>query len=77
MSVVYDACVCVCVCVRACVRACVCVLLLFIGIVQRNWACLTWKSAIEIKSLLLLLSTKYRTHAYKHVLYILYLLKKL
>ena len=28
---------------------------LFIGIVQRNWACLTWKSAIEIKSLLLLL----------------------
>ena len=37
--------------VRACARACV----LFIGIVQRNWACLTWKSAIEIKSLLLLL----------------------
>ena len=35
------------------VRALVCVL--FIGIVQRNWACLTWKSAIEIKSLLLLL----------------------
>ena len=34
-------------------RARVCVL--FIGIVQRNWACLTWKSAIEIKSLLLLL----------------------
>ena len=28
---------------------------LFIGIVQRNWACLTWKSAIEIKSLLLLI----------------------
>ena len=38
---------------RACVHACVCVLL--IGIVQRTWACLTWKSAIEIKSLLLLL----------------------
>ena len=37
--------------VRVCARACV----LFIGIVQRNWACLTWKSAIEIKSLLLLL----------------------
>ena len=35
------------------VRARVCVL--FIGIVQRNWACLTWKSAIEVKSLLLLL----------------------
>ena len=34
-----------------CARACV----FFIGIVQRNWACLTWKSAIEIKSLLLLL----------------------
>ena len=33
------------------VRVCV----LFIGIVQRNWACLTWKSALEIKSLLLLL----------------------
>ena len=43
-SVVYDACVCACVCV---------LLLLFIGTVQRNWACLTWKSAIEIKSLLL------------------------
>ena len=37
--------------VRACARVCV----FFIGIVQRNWACLTWKSAIEIKSLLLLL----------------------
>ena len=35
--------------VRACARVCV----FFIGIVQRNWACLTWKSAIEIKSLLL------------------------
>ena len=48
----YDTCMCVCVC--TCVRVCVCVLLLllFIGIVQRNWACLTWKSAIEIKSLL-------------------------
>ena len=34
-------------------RACVCVL--FIGIVQRYCACLTWKSALEIKSLLLLL----------------------
>ena len=35
---------------------CVCVLLLlllFICIVQRNLACLTWQSAIEIKSLLL------------------------
>ena len=31
------------------------VCVLFIGIVQRNWACLTWKSAVEIKSLLLLL----------------------
>ena len=31
---------------------CVC-MLLFIGIVQRSWACLTWKSAKEIKSLLL------------------------
>ena len=38
-----------------CVCVCVCVCVLFIGIVQRNWACLTWKSAIEIKSLLLLL----------------------
>ena len=38
-------------CARARARVCV----LFIGIVQRNWACLTWKSAIEIKSLLLLL----------------------
>ena len=37
--------------VRTCERVCV----LFIGIVQRNGACLTWKSAIEIKSLLLLL----------------------
>ena len=36
--------------VRACALACV----LFIGIVQSNWACLTWKSAIEIKLLLLL-----------------------
>ena len=34
-------------------RRSVCVL--FIGIVQRNRACLTWKSALEIKSLLLLL----------------------
>ena len=34
------------------VRARVC---FFIGIVQRSWACLTWKSAIEIKSWLLLL----------------------
>ena len=58
-------CVCMCAraraceraCVRACARvcACMCVLLLFIDIVQRNWACLAWKSAIEIKSLLLLL----------------------
>ena len=38
-------------------RACVCVcvvggggVLLFIGVVQNNSACLTWKSAIEIKS---------------------------
>ena len=36
--------------VRACALACV----LFIGIVQHNWACLTWKSAIEIKLSLLL-----------------------
>ena len=51
------ACMCVCVCVCVCVCGCCCcccLLLLFIGIVQRNWACLTWKSAIEIKSLLLL-----------------------
>ena len=34
---------------------CVCVCVLFIGIVQCKWACLTWKSAIEIKLLLLLL----------------------
>ena len=40
----------------ACVCVCVCVCVLFIGIVQRNWACLTWKSALEIKSLLSLLS---------------------
>ena len=48
---------CVCACVGVCVCVCVyvCVCVLFIGIVQRNWACLTWKSAIEIKSLLLLL----------------------
>ena len=58
MSVVYDACV--CVCVRA-------LLLLFIGIVQRNWACLTWKSAIEIKSLLslLLLWLAEKSHVWK------------
>ena len=31
-----------------------CVGLCVHGIVQRNWACLTWKSALEIKSLLLL-----------------------
>ena len=37
-------------CTRVGARVCV----LFIGIVQHNWACLTWKSAIEIKSLLLL-----------------------
>ena len=36
---------------RARVCVCVCVCVLFIGIVQCNWACLTWKSAIEIKSL--------------------------
>ena len=33
-------------------RARVCVCVLFIGVVQRNWARLTWKSALEIKSLL-------------------------
>ena len=53
-SNVYDACVCacmpLCVCVCVWVSACVCVL--FICIVQRNWACLTWKSTIETKSLL-------------------------
>ena len=43
-------CVCVCVCTHVCVCVCVCVL--FICIVQHNWACLTWKSAKEIKSLL-------------------------
>ena len=37
------------------VRTCARVYVFFIGIVQRSWACLTWKSAIEIKSLLLLL----------------------
>ena len=41
---------------RARTRMFVCVL--FIGIVQRNWACLTWKSALEIKSLLLLLLSR-------------------
>ena len=41
--------------VRCFWRARVCVCVLFIGIVQRSWACLTWKSALEIKSLLLLL----------------------
>ena len=41
-------------CARMRARVCV----LFIGIVQRNWACLTWKSAIEIKSLLLLLTSQ-------------------
>ena len=55
--VVLQAFICHCSFVRcswcACVRARLCVL--FIGIVQRNWACLTWKSAIEIKLLLLLL----------------------
>ena len=40
---------------RVCVCVCVCVCVLFIGIVQRSWACLTWKSTLEIKSLLLLL----------------------
>ena len=34
---------------------CVCVCVLFICIIQCNWPCLTWKSTIEIKSLLLLL----------------------
>ena len=53
-SNVYDACVCVCVYVCVCGCVCVC-MLLFMGIVQRNWACLTWKSAKEMKSLLLLL----------------------
>ena len=54
-------CVCVCVCVCACVCLCKYMCMLFIFIVQRNWACLTlksmltWKSAIEIKSSLLLL----------------------
>ena len=50
-------CVCVRVCACVCVCVCVCVLLLFIDIVQHNWACLAWKSAIEIKSLLLLKET--------------------
>ena len=48
--------VCVSVCVCVCgVYVCACVCVWFICIVQRNWACLTWKSAIEVKSLLLLL----------------------
>ena len=65
-SNVYDACVCVCVCVRA--RACVCMFMhvcaWFICIIQRNWACLTWKSAIEIKSLSLslIIINSYSTH---------------
>ena len=42
-------------CACACVCVCVCVCVLFIGIVQRNWVCLRWKSAIEIELLLLLL----------------------
>ena len=46
-------CVCMCVCVCVCVSVCVCVL--FICIVQCNWACLTWKSTMETKSLLLLI----------------------
>ena len=45
-------CVCVCVWAGACMCVCVC---LFICIVQHNWACLSWKSTIEIQSLLLLL----------------------
>ena len=51
-SVVYDACVCVCVCVcvRARVCVCYCSLALFSAI---EHVLLTWKSAIEIKSLLL------------------------
>ena len=53
--VMLQAFICYCSFVRCscCARARVCVL--FIAIVQRNWACLTWKSALEIKSLLLLL----------------------
>ena len=42
----------------SCYDACVCVVVVVIvhwHCVQRNLACLTWKSAIEIKSLLLLL----------------------
>ena len=46
--------------VRTCARVCV----FFIGIVQRKWACLTWKSAIEIKSLLLLLLLLLKVHTY-------------
>ena len=38
------------VCVIVCVCVCVCVCVWFICIVQCSWACLTWKSAIEIKS---------------------------
>ena len=51
----------VCVCARACVYlcgrtlACTHECVWFICIVQCNWACLTWKSAIEIKSLGLVL----------------------
>ena len=36
-----------------------------ICIVQRNWACLTRKSSIEIKSLILLLLNKKKTHAHE------------
>ena len=43
-----------CVCVCVCARARVCARVWFIYIVHRNWARLTWKSAIELKSLLLL-----------------------
>ena len=49
------ACVCMCMCVCVCVCVCVCACVRFICIVQCNWACLTWKSTKEIKSLLSLL----------------------
>ena len=54
-SNVHDACVCASARARArarvCVCVCVCLCVCFICIIQRNWTCLTWKSAIEIKSL--------------------------
>ena len=61
-SNVYDACVCF-----VCVSVCVCVSVLFICIAEHKWACLTWKSATEIKSLLLLSFISHVTTSYINV----------